>query len=99
MCHSLNLGADVSARALALDAAAIPPAPDAARRGRPAAAVLSSLGSALLQARVSRHRGAAHVGGLLGSLPGTKQKIRPLMETASDRKAVSSNPRDCQRAV
>lgn len=68
------LGADVSARALALDAATVPPAPNAPRGGRPAAAVLPSLGSALLQARVSRHGGAAHVGGLLGSLPGTKKK-------------------------
>lgn len=74
VCHSLTLGADVSARALALDAATVPPAPNAPRGGRPAAAVLPSLGSALLQARVSRHGGAAHVGGLLGSLPGTKKK-------------------------
>lgn len=88
-CHALS--ADVPARALAFDVATFSPAPDATRWGRPAATFLPSLGSALLQTRVSWHWGAAHVGGLLGSLPGTnRNKIRTEAETAFDQKVVSS---------
>lgn len=61
---------DVPAGAAAPHAATFPPAPDQARGGRPPAALLPSLDPALLQKRVPRYRGAAHVGGVLGTLSG-----------------------------
>lgn len=67
--------ADVPAGAAAAHAAALPPAPDPTRRGWPAAALLPPLDPALLQERVPRHRSTAHVGGLLGTLPG-QDKVR-----------------------
>lgn len=60
----------VPARAAAADTPALLSAPGVAGRGRPADALLPPLAPALLQAGVPRGRGAAHLGGLLGSLPG-----------------------------
>ncbi|XP_036196958.1 TBC1 domain family member 16 isoform X2 [Myotis myotis] len=59
----------VPAGAAAADAPALLPAPGVAGRGRAAAALLPPLAAAVLQARVPRGRGAAHLGGLLGPLP------------------------------
>ena len=69
---------DVPEGAPARDAAQVPPAPDQVGGGRPAAALLPPLDPALLQTRVPRHRGPAHVGGLLGSLPGETHPHTPL---------------------
>ena len=66
---------DVPAGAAASHAAPLPPAPDQTGGGRPPAALLPPLDPALLQARVPRHRGSAHVGGLLGALSG-QGKVR-----------------------
>lgn len=70
-----DLPPDVSAGATASHAAPLPPAPDQAGGGRPAAALLPPLDPALLQTRVPRHRGSAHVGGLLGTLSGQGKSL------------------------
>lgn len=75
VCTLSDPPADVLAGAAAPHAAAFPPAPDPAGGGRPPAALLPPLDPAVLQTGVPRHRGYAHVGGLLGALPG-QGKVR-----------------------
>lgn len=70
LCTLSDPPPDVPAGAAASHAAPLSPAPDQAGGGRPPAALLPPLDPAVLQTRVPRHRGSAHVGGLLGTLPG-----------------------------
>lgn len=62
--------ADVPARAAAPHAPTLLPAPFFLGRGWAADAFLSPLDPPLLQTGISRCGGAAHVGSVLGSLPG-----------------------------